>query len=58
MLGGPTAADLRLTSSLNKIVNHFGMEADVRHLYQASNAISNMFYMGTLGSPIGGRPLL
>ena len=56
LLGGPTSQDLIISRSLKNMAQTFGKDADVSTLYTMSNAISNMFYMGVLGSPIGGRP--
>lgn len=57
LMGGVTASDMRWAGHLNEVTKMFGYQTDTRGLYQVSNFISQMGYMGTMGAPfIGGRP--
>lgn len=58
LYGSPTPMDRILTYQFKKLGAMFGKEdLDVRSTYRITQAITSLFYSGTLGVPlIGGRP--
>jgi hypothetical protein len=56
-LGLPTNLDRQMAATFKSFGESMGVDGmDIRHLYNVSQAYSNLWYGGVLGSPFGGRP--
>lgn len=57
VLGVPTQLDRQLAASLKGMTERFGLQGvETRHLQNLSQMVTNLFYGGVLGSPLGTRP--
>src|SRR5262249_13594768 len=58
VLGVPTNLDRQLTKTMQSMLEQVGVQgSEPRYLYQASQALTNLYYGGVLGVPgLGTRP--
>lgn len=58
IFGTPTNIDRQMAYSIQKGLDQFGVQGKVepRHIYSMTQALTNLFYGGVLGSPLGTRP--